>query len=1027
MPYRIPDYHKGLDVLHLGCEKPHAYFIPAESAECAQLLRSESAYFTSLNGEWDFRFYPSVRLVPDLEAEQIEFAEKLYVPMNWQYEIGRGYDAPQYTNLRYPIPVDPPRVPEENPAGVYRRELYVDGQTLKSKDLMLTFEGVDSCFYLYINGVFTGYSQVSHATSEFNVTDKLKAGVNEIKVLVLKWCDGTYLEDQDMYRASGIFREVYLLERDRARIDDIFVRTSLSDCLDRAEISVELKTSAELEVTLTLADACGAPLLECSKRVCKDGSVDLGGLDRPELWSDERPYLYSLLIHAGSEYICIPVGLRRIDVRGRVIYINGKKVKARGVNRHDSHPILGHATPFEHMLRDVKLLKAHNVNMIRTSHYPNDPRFYELCDRYGIYVCDEADIECHGMGNHIYDAHLTNNPDWTESYLDRAERMLERDKNHPSVIIWSVGNESSCGINHEAMAKYFKSRDPDRLVHAEDESRMAYYAEKERANPGSTWVGAVPEWVDTERYRSYTDIESRMYPSLKEIANYYLNNERITRPFFLCEYSHAMGNGPGDLGAYWDMIYAHDSFFGGCIWEMTDHSVAVGDNRFVDPSYLYGGDCGEYPHDSNFCVDGLFYPDRRPHTGMLEAKQAYKPYSASLDGDVLKIRSRRCFEPMSDLRLDYTFERDGAAIGSGSVERLDIPAEGEAEYRLEIPKLCGLLTLNVTVSYAEPKPFAAMGDTVGSDQFIICESTEAISPRRSPVTLTEDRDSYRISYGVTAVSIGKHSGLIEKITEGGKPILRGAVKPTVWRAPTDNDRKIKARWLDNRLDMLTPRFRGITAETSEGSAKIKASLALAANSAAPALTLEVEYLFDGHSLEISTHAEVSPTVTAPLPRFGWQFTLPEDFEQTSYLGYGPMESYEDKRLAARLSVFENTVTDSFEHYVKPQENGSHFGSRWARLSSAYGAHMIFGGDFSFSALHFTPETLTATAHDYELIPDRETTVIIDYRNAGIGSNSCGPVLDPKYELREKEFDFSFSVKPLIGEHCINREYRKLLK
>ena len=1023
MPHRIPDYHKDLCSLHVGCEAPHAYFIPFESAEDAALPRYESAYFIPLIGEWDFKFYPSVRLVPDLEKEAVEFTERLYVPMNWQYEIGRGYDVPQYTNVRYPFPADPPHIPEDNPAGVYSRDFSIDGDTLKKKDVMLTFEGVDSCFYLYINGTFAGYSQVSHGTSEFNVTKMLRPGVNNLKVLVLKWCDGSYLEDQDMYRASGIFREVYLLERDKVRIEDVFVKTAVAEDLASAEITAEIRTNGRIPVSLTLTDKEGVTVGGATADIDGTVTVNICSLKAPKLWSAEDPYLYTLSIRCGSEYISLPVGVRRIEVAGRVLLINGKKVKALGVNRHDSNPILGHATPYEHMLRDIMLLKAHNVNMIRTSHYPNDPRFYELCDRYGLYVCDEADLECHGMGVYRFDSPLTAGIEWQAAYLDRAERMLERDKNHASIIIWSVGNESAPGINHEAMAKYFKRRDPDRLVHAEDESRLANRIEIEKGQPTSI----IPDWADAEHFRSYTDIESRMYPSIAEIKSRYMENERITRPFFMCEYSHAMGNGPGDLSDYVGMIFKHDGFFGGCIWEMTDHSVAIGDNRYVNPGYVYGGDMGEFPHDSNFCVDGLFYPDRRPHTGMLEAKQAYKPYEASYADGILTIKSRRCFASLSDLILDYTVERDGRPVLAGTLGALDVPAEGVREYKIELPEASGLLTLNISVKQAQATAWAPAGYEIGSDQFIICDEVAPVKAKASPVSLTEDRNYYTVRFGATEVVVSRSSGLIESVKESGKTVVSSPITPGIWRAPTDNDRKVKREWLEILLDKTHPQLRDMKASLTEGGALITADLIISASGMEPVLTLRAEYRFDGYSVEISSHVEMLRK-NLRLPRFGWQMSLPEDFEAMSYLGYGPMESYEDKRLAARLSVFDTTVTDNMEHYVRPQECGSHHDTRWAEITSAYGAHIIFGGkSFSFSALHYSPATLTDTAHDYELVPERETTVLIDYRTAGIGSGSCGPVLDARYAITESEFDFAFGLKSIIGQHTPDREYKKIIK
>jgi len=585
MPLSAFDYHKDLSVLHVGCEAPRAYFIPYHSEDAARAdNRASSRYFKSLCGEWKFRFFPSVAELCGLTEEELtaDGADTLSVPMNWQMETERGYDAPQYTNVNYPFPVNPPHVPAENPCGLYEREFTLPEWAAREKAVYLNFEGVDSCFYLWVNGTFAAYSQVSHMTSEIDITALVRPGKNALRVLVLKWCDGSYLEDQDMWRLSGIFREVYLLYRDKACIRDVFVRTSLSDDFSTGSFRLEIDKTGEVPVRMKLLDPAGTVVAEGP---AEDNTVI--GLSDVFLWSDERPDLYTLLLYAGSEVLRFGCGLRRVEVKNRTVLINGKKVKAKGVNRHDSHPLLGHATPYSHMERDLLLLKAHNVNMVRTSHYPNDPRFLTLCDRLGLYVCDEADLETHGMSADNWDR-LTDSEDWTEAYLDRAQRMLERDKNHPSIIMWSVGNESGVGQNHRAMAEYYKKRDGSRLVHSEDISRRL-----------SRNFTAEDEATRKDVVCDYIDIDSRMYPTLDDCLTNYIYNKNAAHPLFLCEYSHAMGNSPGDLRAYWDAIRAHDEFFGGCVWEYTDHSVAVtapgGVDKYQHPAYTYGGDFGTPP------------------------------------------------------------------------------------------------------------------------------------------------------------------------------------------------------------------------------------------------------------------------------------------------------------------------------------------------------------------------------------------------------------------------------------------------
>ena len=1025
MPFNIPDYHKSLIKLHVGCEAPRAYFIPyKDRAGALEGVRDYSPYFKTLCGTWDFNFYSSVRDVPNPIAEAVQYEDKLDVPMNWQNALGRGYDKIQYTNVDYPFPMDPPYVPEQNPAGLYSRSFTVTENQLLNKDVLLNFEGVDSCFYLFINSAFVGYSQVSHMTSEFNITPFVKVGENRITVLVLKWCEGSYLEDQDMFRASGIFREVYILFRDRARINDVFVKCELSEDFSVADFSAEIEVNAPLSLVATLIDPDGCVIESVKASLESSGRVDFSSLCEPKLWSDECPTLYSVELSCGGEIINIKTGARRIEIVNKTVLINGKKVKAKGVNRHDSHPRLGHATPMEHMLRDVLILKANNVNTVRSSHYPNDPRFLELCDKYGLYVCDEADLECHGAMRAEIDHIITNNPEWQGEYLDRAARMLERDKNHPSIIMWSVGNESGVGVNHEAMSKYFKSRDTSRLIHVEDESRRAYDIEL-----GNKKVPSPKEAA--EHYRSYLDIESRMYPT-KEMLAYYAS-KKCKKPFFMCEYSHAMGNGPGDLLMYWQQIYKHDSFFGGCVWEMLDHSVATGENSFAKPEYIYGGDSGEFPHLSSFCVDGLLYPDRKLHTGMLELKEVLKPFRAEYDGRRLKITSLRHFSSLSDLSLNYTVERNGEVIISKSIGKLNIAPERSASYKIDAP-IGEYTTLNVSVCQNTETPWAKQGYEVGSCQFILSDAIIEKESESFAPTLLENENFYTVSIGECVYKIGKGSGLIESIVSEGKEMLCAPITPTIWRAPTDNDRKIRAKWEYNYFHHEATNCHFTKTYADGDTLKVESEIVVSPPGVPAVLKLAVVYSFGKENgVKIDCHAVRGRGVQGenfaelpPLPRFGFKLRLPEGMEDVRYFGYGPYESYEDKRVASRMGLFKTTATENFEHYIRPQENSSHYGCKWADVTSIAGNGLYFSAEsFSLSVSHYDPHYLTKFAHDYELVPERETTVIIDYRNAGIGSNSCGPELDAKYRINEDEFDFSFCLKPVFSGNILPfKEYIK---
>lgn len=993
MPLNIPNYHQSTETLHVGCEKPRAYFVPFPCG-CASkhAERGESTFFKSLCGEWSFKFFKSVNDVCDLSTEG---SDKLTVPMSWQMALGRGYDVPNYTNVNYPIPYDPPFVPDENPCGLYSRKFTVPA-AMAGKKIYLNFEGVDSAFYVWVNDEFAAYSQVSHMTSEIDITSLVHAGENEIKVLVLKWSDGTYLEDQDMWRMSGIFREVYLLFRDETHIRDIFVHCDLDDSFTDADFTVDVDVTGKATVEWTLDCPCGETISSGKCDVDESGKIVVPTVKNAKLWSDEEPNLYTLTLHCGNEYITLPIGARRVEIKDGCVVINGKKVKAKGVNRHDSHHLLGHATPVEHMVRDIMIMKAHNVNMVRTSHYPNDPRFTALCDKYGIYVCDETDLETHGARPWYA---LSRSPEWEGEYVDRVQRMVERDKNHPCVIFWSLGNESGWGQNHVAMHTWIKSRDTSRIVHYE---------------------GANYDYNDGKYLREVTDIESRMYPSPTWCDNYCKAPER-DEPLFLCEYSHAMGNGPGDLRDYWEVIEANDNFFGGCVWEFIDHSVAIGD-KYGDPSFTYGGDFGDHPNDGNFCVDGLVYPDRRVHTGLEELKQTIMPVAVrEVKPGTVAIKSRRYFKSLSDISMAWTVKVDGKAVKSGVHPNLDIAPEAEEVFEIvpenELPAH-GTVTLDLSFRQNKPTEWADVGYEVGFAQFIY-ERAEKIkaAPALYPVELCENREEYTVTVGETVYKISKFSGMITDICDNGEHLITKPVVPQIWRAPTDNDRNVQWDWRNSSIHNAKVKCYStevVKADESEAVILSKISLAAAPNEVV--LRADVTYTVK-YGMGIKIACDVKWNIQKKhYPRFGMRLTMPEGAEQMRYFGYGPNESYVDKRLASKLGEYKSTVTENYEPYVFPQENSSHWGCRWADVHTVAGHGFLFTScePFSFNASHFSPEQLTETRHHYELKREPETTVMLDMRMDGIGSNSCGPELAEKYRFNETEFSSSVTIKPVFA-------------
>ena len=989
-------------VLQRRREAPAAYFIPYHSARSARDgLRGASAFYRLLNGNWKFAYYDSWTKVPEGFADRdadVSGWNTIRVPMSWQMA---GYDVPQYTNVHYPFPVDPPYVPAENPAGVYVRD-FTRPTGWADKSLYLHFEGVSACFYLWVNGQPAGYSQGSHLPSVFDITPFVTDGPNRLTVEVLKWCDGSYLEDQDFYRLSGIFRDVYLTARDKAHLRDIFVHTELDAAYVDGKITAELafEGSPEGEILAQLY-APGGELL--AERTLPAGA-DACTFDVPaaQKWTAETPALYTLLLRCGSEYIPVSVGIRQFEIRDGVLLLNGTAIKIKGVNRHDSHPDLGYYTPVAHMEADLMQMKRHNINAVRTSHYPNTPEFLSLCDRYGFYVVDEADLETHGIAVKSETA-LTDDPAWREAYLDRVQRMVERDKNHPCVFMWSMGNESFMGHNHMAMAKWAKQRDPGRPVHYEG------------ANKGYLVNGYEDPCVD---------MVSRMYPPLQWCADYCEKHED-PRPLFLCEYSHAMGVGPGDLKDYWDLIYRYPRFLGGCVWEWCDHSVRQKDAQGRE-FFVYGGYFGETPNDANFCCDGLNFPDRIAHTGLKEYKQVIAPVQAEavdLKAGVVRLRNRYDFLDLSGLALVWRVTRDGLTVAQGRVETLDAAPHGACEvclpYTLPATDTAEYY-LNLSFVQKADTPWEPAGYEVGCTQLtlpVTCRVEEVpaafppVAIGREPHRFVLTGENFRYVFDAVA-------GSFESLRLGGTELLARGTRLSIWRAPTDNDRNIQTTWRAAQMDTSFTRVYESAVEPGPaGSAVITLACAHGGNSEEPVLRAHIRCTVLGSGeIRVETTADVRENLIH-LPRFGFEFALPAGFESVEYFGMGPGENYADMCRSARMGCWRSTVDAQYVPYIMPQETGNHTRVRWAAVSDNGGRGILFcaDGDFNFSALHYTAEDLDAAQLTRDLTRRPETIVHVDYRQTGIGSNSCGPALNPAYAFDEKHFTFRFAFRPVLME------------
>ncbi|WP_163193481.1 glycoside hydrolase family 2 TIM barrel-domain containing protein [Clostridium thermarum] len=997
----VPKYYEDLDVMEVNREAPRAYYIPYRSEAAAlSKKRGQSDFYRNLNGTWKFKYYSSIKEVEDgfyQEGRDVSEWDDLIVPSCWQV---KGYDQCHYTNINYPFPCDPPYVPNENPAGTYVRDFNVP-ENWDGKSKYIVFEGVNSCFYLWINGRFVGYSQGSRMPAEFDISPYIRGGKNRIAVMVLKWCDGSYLEDQDLWRFSGIFRDVYLLARDRNHIRDVFVSQNLSEDFKVCYLNCQIETVGSIEATAVLKDAEGKVAASGQAAINSKGSIVLE-LTAPVLWNAEAPYLYKLFISSGEEVLLFNIGFRRIEVKDCVFKVNGKAIKLKGVNRHDSHPELGQTIPLNHMKKDLALMKSHNVNTIRTSHYPNDPRFLDLCDEYGFYVIDEADLECHGVQS-VGDFHmLTKNLQWQKAFLDRAVRLVERDKNHPSVIIWSMGNESGYDINHIAMARWIKDRDGSRLVHYEG------------AN----------EWYKGSTDTEVLDMVSSMYASTQYIEEY-ASKEENKKPYFLCEYSHAMGNGPGDLKDYWDIIYKYPKLMGGCVWEWCDHGIKTATAEGTE-FYAYGGDFGDKPNDGNFCLDGLVYPDRRPHTGLLELKKVIAPVkveAVNLEKGQVKITNLYDFIDLSHLSLQWTVEKDGEIVQQGEVSRLTtLPHESETiTLGYKLPQ-ASKSSYYLTVSFHQKQNtlWQRKGYEVTFEQFKLPveKIEECKNSKMTFIKVVQEGHTVTIEGFDFCHRFDLYHGGFTSIRKNNVELISAMPKFNVWRAPTDNDRNIKQQWSAEGIDRAFMHvYRAQILKQTDSCVDIAVDFSLGGYTNLPLLKGQAIWTISGSGeIALNTYVKVRENLVF-LPRFGLQLQMTEGTEEVEYFGNGPHESYIDKCQSVKVGRYLTTVDEMFENYLVPQENGSRYGTQWCIISNELGMGLKFTSDneFSFNAAHYTPEDLTAAGHPHELKKRKETIVNIDYKMSGVGSNSCGPELLQKYRLDEKEFEFKVNIMPIFKE------------
>jgi beta-galactosidase/evolved beta-galactosidase subunit alpha len=1003
--------------------KSRAYFISCQSIEEAiNYDRGSSGRFKSLNGSWKFNYSSCPESALEnffSEGYDVSGWDDIKVPSNWQME---GYGRPHYTDLYYPFPIDPPRVSSENPTGLYRREFYIP-KSWDGDQIVLRFDGVDSAFHVWINGNEVGYSKGSRLPSEFDITKYIRIGENSISVKVYQFCDGSYIEDQDMWWLSGIFRDVSLLARHKVHINDLTIVTELDGEYKDSNLNIKIElenysmeAARGIKVEVMLLDG---EYQEAAKKAVVDDVCIEGGstkdlnieipVNAPHKWSAENPYLYDVIISIKDkedrvlEVIPHKIGFRNIEVKNGNFLVNGVPIMIKGVNRHEWHPDHGRAVPYDWMVQDVILMKRHNINAVRTSHYTNDVRFYELCDEYGLYVMDEADLECHGFELIGDENCISNDPSWEKAYVDRIERMVERDKNHPSIIMWSLGNESGFGCNHEAMASWCKNKDATRLIHYEGDINA-----------------------------SAVDVVSTMYSSVEKLIEYGKKTD-TKKPHILCEYAHAMGNGPGGLKEYWDTFYKYNRLQGGFVWEWVDHGI----RRYTDTGeeyFAYGGDFGDEPNNSNFCIDGLVQPNHTPTPGLIEYKKVIEPIKVSnidISRGRVEIKNLYDFSTLDYLNISWDLLCYGTIIQSGTIETPHIEPKETKEILIpfNIPKEYKDREdywLNIYFTLSNDTLWAEKGHEVAWHQFKIPNKPNedlGLEENKIDVGSMEELICEDLNKTISIkgfnfeIGFNKCNGTIEKWNYDGINMLNKGPSLNFWRAPIDNDMYVVKEWKEKFIHLLQSRLDGLEFRIINKSLiEVKTKVYISPPTLNWGIDCQFSYKIYG-SGDVFIDLEGHPKGDLPdsLPRIGFKMEIPKEFENITWYGRGPGESYSDSKLANKFGIYKKTVDGLHTPYVKPQENGNRTDVKWVSALNSNGIGFFISGMpyIDFSAHNYTEQDLENALHTFKLININRDSIFlnIDYKQNGLGSNSCGPRPLPQYKLSPEDFKMGIRIKP----------------
>ena len=1014
-------------ILGVNTEAPRATFVPFPDAAAAVDGNGDpkdSTRYLSLNGPWKFHWSPRPADRPfDFWKPETDVSrwKDIPVPSNWQFQ---GYDVPIYVNMSYEFArnPEPPFVPHDhNPVGSYRRTFTVP-KDWAGRNVFLHFGAVKSAFYVWVNGEKVGFSKDSKTPAEWDITRYLRPGENIVAAEVYRWSDGSYLECQDFWRLAGIERDVYLYAAARMRIRDYEARATLDGAYrdGKLDLAVELRSTdpetarkENPKVFMTLFDPSRKKALARSREAVftEDGKAIIRfdeTLREVKKWSAETPHLYRLVLELKDasgktqEAVMSKIGFRTSEVKNGRLLVNGVAVLLKGVNRHEHDPYTAHVISDESMRRDIELMKQSNINAVRTCHYPNDPRWYELCDEYGLYLVDEANIESHGMG--YGPRSLAKDPEWGPAHLDRVVRMVERDKNHPSVIIWSLGNEAGDGVNFEEAYRWLKKRDPSRPVQYEQ-----------------------------VELRPHTDIYCPMYMSIEDMIKY--ASEKQIRPLIQCEYAHSMGNSTGNLQDYWDAIESHDQLQGGFIWDWVDQGYAA-KNDHGDFFWAYGGDYGpaDVPSDRNFCCNGLVAPDRKPHPALYEVKKVYqsvKFLTAGLAAGEVELRNRYDFIGLDRFDLVWTVSADGKPVASGAIEKPAVAPRDARVFRLSLPRVNpesgAEYFLDLALRTREAAPGVPKGHVVASEQFALPLGAKTVAARepagpttslRAPTIETGPR-FIRVTGRDFSVRFDRLTGQMDSFDLGGRELLASGPEPNFWRAPTDNDfgNEMNSRLAVWRQASLFRELKSMIArEGGPGCVTVTVEYALADASATQ--TLEYAVGGDGRVTIRGTLTLRADAELPEIPRVGLKMALPSGFERIQWFGRGPWENYRDRKTSAFVGLYETTADEPFP-YVSPQEYGNRTDTRWLAVRDGQGYGLLVAGDpvFEFSAHPYWPEDLTQESRGAKHPPGAHrrdfTCLTLDSGQMGVGGDdSWGAKVHPEYTLPARAYAYTFRLRPL---------------